>query len=68
MTVFPATATRLSAISSRSRFCREVSVGAKWYVARWPVNVAGCLSSGHGELKSPVRRPALYVTGTGIRW
>lgn len=61
MTVFPVTVIRLSAIFSRSRFCREVSVGAKWYVARWPVNVR-LPSSGHGELKSPVRRPAFYVT------
>jgi UDP-N-acetylglucosamine 2-epimerase len=35
---------------------REVSVGAKWYVARCPVNVR-LPSSGHGELKSPVRSP-----------
>ena len=46
MTVFPVTVMRLSAIFSRSRFCREVSVGAKWYVDRWPVNVR-LPSSGH---------------------
>ncbi|MOA34143.1 hypothetical protein D3C78_1554980 [compost metagenome] len=66
MTVLPVTTIFSQAMPSLSRLSWELEVGAKCRLARTPVSLR-LASSGHGEYRLPVRRPA-STWATEICW